>query len=137
MSAECKAALGEGDLGLAYVNEVRARAKNMTYVKNAGGADAANYSIEEYGSFSGQDFAMKAIRFERRLEFGCEGQRLFDLRRWGVAKDVINEYIGNEARTITPFGVAAKPYMDKHDLAPIPLGAIDLSNNALTQNPDW
>ncbi len=137
MSAECKAALGADDLGLAYVNEVRARAKDMTYVKNAGGADAANYSIEEYGSFSGADHAMKAIRFERRLEFGCEGQRLFDLRRWGVAKEVITEYIANEARTITPFGVAANPYQDKHDLAPIPLGAIDLSGGALSQNPGY
>jgi len=111
----------------------------MTYVKNVDGSgnDAANYSVEPYGSFPSQEYAIKAVRFERRLELGMEGQRLFDIRRWGNGVQVMNDYITNEARTIPPFGTAAKSYQDKNNLCPIPLNAIDLSGNILIQNPGY
>ena len=38
-------------------------------------------------------YARKAVRFERRLELGMEGHRLFDIRRWGVAESVMNAYL--------------------------------------------
>ena len=115
------------------------RAKNMTYVKDVNNPanDAANYEIEPYASFPDATFARKAVRFERRLELGVEGHRLFDLRRWGVTKQVLDTYVANEARTIPPFGVAAKPYNSAYDNFPIPIGAIDLSGGILTQNPGY
>ena len=139
MAAECAAETGDLDTALGYVNQVRNRAKNMTYVKDVDGSgnDAANYSVEPYGSFPSQEYAIKAVRFERRLELGMEGQRLFDIRRWGNGVQVMNDYITNEARTITPFGTAAKSYQEKHNLCPIPLNAIDLSGNILIQNPGY
>ncbi len=138
MAAECAAEGGNIDTALDYVNRVRNRAKSMTYVKSIGSDDdAANYSVEPYASFSGKDYAIKAVRFERRLEFGMEGHRLFDLRRWGNGAQVMNDYITNEARTIPPFGTAAKSFQDKHNLLPIPLNAIDLSGGILTQNPGY
>jgi hypothetical protein len=66
-----------------------------------------------------------------------EGNRMFDLRRWGVAEQVMNEYFVNEARIITNFGEKVSPYEAKHNLFPIPLGAIDLSGGALMQNPGY
>ena len=137
MAAE--AAVETDDLGkaLEWTNMVRMRAKNMSYVQAAGGGDAANYQIEPYASFPDATFARKAVRFERRLELGVEGHRLFDLRRWGVTKDVLDTYIANEARTIPPFGVAANAYNSAYDNFPIPLGAIDLSGGVLTQNPGY
>lgn len=139
MAAECAAEGGDVDTALEYVNRVRNRAKNMTYVKDVdgSGSNAANYSVEPYASFPDKDYAIKAVRFERRLEFGMEGQRLFDIRRWGNGVAVMNTYFTNEARTITPIGIAAKPYQDKHNLMPIPLNAIDLSGDILTQNPGY
>lgn len=141
MAAEAAVEKTSPDLPLAleYVNQVRNRAKNMTYVQNeAGDAPAANYQIEPYTSFPSQEYARKAVRFERRLEFGMEGHRLFDLRRWGVAEETINTYISNEAEDIylsdyTRFGT----YTDKHDLFPIPVNAIDQSGGILTQNPGY
>ncbi|MEM9547254.1 MAG: RagB/SusD family nutrient uptake outer membrane protein [Bacteroidota bacterium] len=138
MAAE--AAVETGDLGTALtnVNLVRERAKNSSKVQAVDGSgDAANYVIEPYASFPDANFARKAVRFERRLELGMEGHRLFDLRRWGVAKEVMTEYFSNEARTITNFGDKVSPYEDKHDLFPIPLNAIDLSGGVLTQNAGY
>ena len=137
MAAEAAAETGDISTALSYVNRVRNRAKNMTYVKDLAGADAANYVIEPYSSFPDADYAVKAVRFERRLELGVEGHRLFDLRRWGNSASVISAYISNEARTITPFGVAANAYQAKHDLSPIPLNAIDLSQDIIIQNTGY
>ena len=137
MAAEAAAETGNTAVALNYVNQVRNRAKNMTYVKDAAGADAANYVIEPYASFPDAAYAVKAVRFERRLELGVEGHRLFDLRRWGNSASVISEYILNEARTITPFGVAANAYQSKHDLSPIPLNAIDQSQGVIQQNTGY
>ncbi|MBD1262770.1 RagB/SusD family nutrient uptake outer membrane protein [Maribacter polysiphoniae] len=145
LAAEAAVEKSSPDLPLAleYVNRVRNRAKNMTYVQALDNnnvaipdTDAANYQIEPYASFPDQAFARKAVRFERRLELGMEGHRLFDLRRWGVAEEVINTYIANEAEDINQsdygrFGT----YTDKYNLFPIPLTAIDQSGNILDQNP--
>lgn len=138
MAAE--AALETNDLptALNYVNQVRNRAKNMTYVMNeTGDAPAANYQIEPYSSFPDADFARKAVRFERRLELGMEGHRLFDLRRWGVTVSVLNDYVENESRTISNFDTKVNTYQQHMDLLPIPVNAIDLSGGVLNQNPGY
>lgn len=138
MAAEAAVETGDLTMALDYVNQVRNRAKNMTYVQNeAGTADAANYEIEPYLSFPDQTFARKAVRMERRLELGMEGHRLFDLRRWGNGTTIMNAYFTNEARVITSFAGKARPYDAHFDLLPIPLEAIDLSGGALTQNPGF
>lgn len=136
MAAEAAVETGDLNTALDYVNRVRNRAKNMTPVKDVNDEtqDAANYNVEPYASFPDQDYARKAVRFERRLELGMEGHRLFDIRRWGVGTTVMNEYFTNEARVITSFAGKAKPYEAKHDVSPIPLNAIDLSGGILTQN---
>ena len=122
---------------LGYVNQIRNRAKNSTPVLDADGTPAANYVIEPYASFPSQDYARKAVRMEKRLETAMEGQRLFDLRRWGNAEKVMNDYFTNEARTITNFGQKVSPYQSKHNVFPIPQQAIDLSGGALQQNTGY
>jgi len=134
-------------MALDYVNRVRNRAKNMSYVQALDAnnnpipdTDAANYQIEPYASFPDPDFARKAVRFERRLEFGMEGHRLFDLRRWGNTEQTINSYIQNEGEDFdqsnydSKFGTYQSP---KHDLFPIPINAIDQSGGVLEQNPGY
>jgi len=140
MGAEAAAEVGGAEIpnALAWVNLVRNRAKNMTYVQNTDGTGpAANYVVEPYADFADQDFAIKAVRHERRLELGMEGHRLFDLRRWGNAETIMNNYIANEARTINRIADKFAPYSSKHDLLPIPITAIDISAGVLTQNPGW
>jgi len=137
MAAEAAAELDDLDTALDYVNMVRNRAKNMTYVKAENGSNAANYNIEPYASFSNKEFALKAIRFERRLELAMEGHRFFDLARWDIAVPVINQYIVNETETISNFGPKTSPFQEKMTIMPIPTTAIDLSGNILEQNPGY
>ena len=90
LKAECEARTGSDDLGLGEVNRVRVRAANPDgFVKlEDGNTPAANYVIGLYPGFSDPLFALKAIKFERRLELGQEGHRYYDLQRWG---DVVSE----------------------------------------------
>ena len=61
-----------------------------------------------------------AIKQERRVEFGMEYERFFDLVRYG---DAINVLGGNG-------------YQNKHRYYPIPTSALN-SNPNLVQNPEW
>jgi len=138
MAAEAAVETGDLASALTYVNQVRERAANTSVVQavdNSG--PAANYQVGTYASFPDATFARDAVRFERRVELGMEGHRLFDLRRWGVTTTVLPEYYANETRTITNFGGKVLPYQATYDILPIPVDAIGLSGGALTQNPGY
>lgn len=137
MAAEAAVETNDLSTALENVNRVRNRAKTSDYMQAPGGGNAANYSIEPYTTFANADFARKAVRFERRVELGMEGHRLFDLRRWGNGVQVMNTYFTNEARTIIPFGQKVGAYTSTHDLFPIPLAAIEGSAQILSQNPGY
>jgi len=99
--AEVAAAENELSKATQLVNVIRERADN--YHVQEGGVvdgthpnDAANYKIGLYPTFSDQEYAWKAIKFEHRLEFYMEGFRFFNLVRWGDAAQVISEYLERE-----------------------------------------
>lgn len=143
LAAEAEIEGGSLNIAEGYVNQVRQRAKDMTYVKNADGTtDAANYVIEPYtsGTFNaqGQSFARKAVRHERRLELGMEGHRYYDLRRYGTdAVDIMNTFFDNENRLFGNGRLDGITYQSKHSLLPIPQRAIDLSNGQIKQISQW
>ena len=81
------------------INRVRTRAMNSDYVKDFYDQtkDAANYKIGLYpASVWNQDYARQALRTEMRLEKAMEGERFFDLVRWGIAKETMNNYFAAE-----------------------------------------
>ena len=135
MAAEAAVESGDEEKARGYVNKVRQRALNSTTIKATDGSDAANYDIGLYNSSwaGAQSAARTAVRTERRLEFGMEGHRSFDLRRWGVAETVMNNYITRESQTITSFA-KGQAYQGKHNMFPIPLSAIDGSGGVISQN---
>lgn len=136
MAAEAAAETDDLGKALGYVNQVRERAMNSSVVMN-GEVPAANYNIALYPDFASKEYAVKAVRFERRLELGMEGKRLFDIRRWEGTSARMNAYFVNENRTIPSFVVSPGAYDDHFNVSPIPLRAIDLSQNILTQNPQY
>jgi hypothetical protein len=104
----------------------------------------ATYKVSPYtaGDWPDAATALRAIRLERRLELGMEGQRLFDLRRYGLteAQTTMTSYLTKE-KTRRTYKDAQTPYETKHQLFPIPQIEIDLSkigaNSVLTQNTGW
>ncbi len=138
MAAECEVEVGSSEKAMEYVNQIRTRAANAsTWVKDASGNNAANYEISNYPSGLSKDAARTAVRTERRLELGMEGHRFFDLKRWGVAKSVINTYLAKESQKRRY--LAGAQFQDKNIRFPIPQDAIDQSNDdngnpTLTQN---
>ncbi|WP_405381725.1 RagB/SusD family nutrient uptake outer membrane protein [Maribacter sp. LLG6340-A2] len=138
--AEIEAPGGSLDKALEYVNMVRRRAANSEHWVKEYDSDenAANYVISEYTSFPNADFARDAVRFERKLELSGEGHRFFDLVRWGVAAEELNEYLDYESTLlVTKFG-GASFVAGKNEFFPIPQAQIDITGaDILQQNPGY
>jgi len=138
LAAEAAVETGALEKARGYVNQVRERAMNMTWVKDEAGNNAANYVIGLYNSaWTDAAVARKAVRMERRLELGMEGHRLTDLRRYGNMAEVMAAYVENESRTVTTLKAKMNPYKSAYEVFPIPQNAIDLSGGVLQQNPGY
>jgi len=93
-----------GDLETArtWVNKIRQRASNSidaAYQPQDISKLMADYAVGQYPAEGWtQDYARKAVRLERRLELALEGQRWFDLIRWGTAVDTMNKYFATEKK---------------------------------------
>lgn len=142
MAAECEVQLDNLEQARTYVNMVRARAANSDdFVTDENGDPAANYVISEYTTpWSDPDMAMEAVEMERKLELAQEGHRFFDLKRWGVADVVLNDFIANTNQNLGPSSClnGAKFTKGKSELMPIPQQEIDLiGSDILKQNPGY
>ena len=86
----------------------------------------ASYYVAEYPAAGWtQDYARRAVRMERRLELAMEGNRWFDLVRWGTVVETMNAYYASESKL--------RPYYKDADLTqnevyfPIPLSEVENS----------
>ncbi len=135
--AEALIELDQLDAARIIINEIRQRAKASTgrlYYGN--GAPLADYNVGLYSDFPNKEFARKALRWERRLELAEEGIRFFDLVRWGIAKETMDEYFQTEKlkRAYLVDGAFVK---GKHEYLPIPQQQIILSKGLYKQNPGY
>ena len=105
---------------IAIINQVRARARNT--VTAAGGTPPAG-TLPDRPASSDKAIVKDWLMSERRVELGFENQRMADLKRWKVAKEVMT--------------AAGKNFQDKHYLYPIPQSEIDASAGTLTQNQGY
>jgi len=165
MLAEADVETGNLAGALTIVNQIRTRAgvtaqgpgtsrADMAIAPNDPRITWATYRIGLYPAFPDANYAREAVRMERRLELAMEGQRLFDLRRYGMtyAKAVINGYLtgtgaapwgsnGGREDTRRTYKTSAEAFADRHRLYAIPQDQIDISKVGgqltLTQNPGW
>jgi hypothetical protein len=69
------------------------------------------------------------------LELALEGQRFYDLVRWGVAQQELTEYFAYEIPKLSLQFSGSKFTAGKHEYLPIPQRQIDLqSAEVLKQN---
>src|SRR6266851_3514233 len=102
----------------------------------------AKYKIGLYTiPWTVQATARQAVHYERRLELAMEGQRFFDLRRWGGSDTVVANYISKEKTRIPYLTLAATYSLPKFLYYPIPSVQIELSRvgteDRLKQNTGW
>ena len=136
MRAEALAQLGQTAEAIALVNQVRSRAKGMIANSIVSGYPLkynVHYAVSTYnGSYSKED-VLAIVKMERRLELAMEGERFFDLVRWGDAATVINRFYTTEAATMS-FLSDAVFTANKNEYAPVPYEQISASNGHYTQN---
>jgi hypothetical protein len=163
MLAEADVETGNLPGALLIVNQIRARAAVKAQGPGTNRADMAidpadtritwaTYRIGPYPAFPTPAYARQAVQFERRLELAMEGQRLFDLRRWGNAAAVINGYLtgtgaapygsnGGREDARRTYKTSAEAFTARHRFYAVPQQQIDLSKSGgqetLTQNPGW
>ncbi|MDG1023611.1 MAG: RagB/SusD family nutrient uptake outer membrane protein [Flavobacteriaceae bacterium] len=152
-AAEAKVELGKLEEARALVNRLRARAANPEGFNPGAtqgatrpeytltGEAGANYNIGEYtAAWTDTATARRAVRYETRLETAMEGNRFFDLQRWGVQAEVLNDYLSRESeyRVYLKGKTFTSP---KNQFYPIPTYAIDRSfldgSPSLTQDPNY
>ena len=154
MYAECLIHDGDYAGAMEYINKVRARAANAPTEAEAGittknytlddkvngktvNGTAANYRIGLYTSLDASN-AMKALMRERRAELGMEGNRWFDLARWGNIADELNAFIKFE---MSPTGGQKSKYVFGYDSKmvtfPIPESEIQTAEGRFVQNVNW
>ena len=138
MQAEAYIELGQQTSALVLINQVRARAAASTgKLKKLDGTFASNYNVQQYPSAGWtQAYARTAMQWERRLEFATEGDRFFDLVRWGMAEQTLNAYINIEKARRT-FLATAKFTAGRDEYLPIPQSEITFTNGLYKQNPGY
>ena len=120
MLAEAYNELGETDKAIAEVNKIRARVRMPEL--NSGPAWMAVGSKDE---------TTQRIRDERARELAGEGQRYWDLRRWGLLESTVKN-----ATDILGDLMYERVYQPRHEIWPIPFVEMERNPN-LTQNEDW
>lgn len=124
IAAEAAYYNGDAATAIQLVNSVRDRARRDS--------DNPNALPQIPGSVAGEDL-LNVIKHERRVELAMEGNRYWDLLRWGDAKETLkNFYATNELHNVEdPFEVGVNEFM------PIPLNEIRNSKGALSQNDGY
>ena len=112
--AEAENELGNGSEAMTYLNQVRARS-NATLMT----------------TYQSKMLMRSAILEERAKEFACEGDRRWDLIRWGVYLDAMNAIGGRDEANIS------KSRENRHLLYPIPTVEMNVNKAITENNPGW
>jgi starch-binding outer membrane protein, SusD/RagB family len=123
MAAEAAFKTGDASTALTLVNQIRLRARNGAVTGDP--ADLGSVTMDD-------------IVKERRLELAMEGQRFFDLVRWGrqsiMSGQELQKYLGGVPQ---PSAATCNFTPGKNDFFPIPEVEVINSNYSLVQYPGW
>lgn len=116
-----------------YINMVRRRASGSSRTDVEAISRVRTIENIPLNDVQASDDLRKAVRHERRVEFGMEYQRLFDLQRWNAYVETMNSYAGKPNSN----GKGAAFKKGVNELFPIPQAEIDRSGGSTVQNPGY
>ena len=114
--AEAENELGNATSALSHLNQVRERSQ-------------AELATE--AQLNSQQKRRSAILEERAKEFACEGDRRWDLVRWGIYLDAMNAIGGTDDSGVL------KSRTDRCLLFPIPAQELNTNKAITSNNPGW
>lgn len=118
--AEAYNETGSYSQAIAIINTIRNRARTSVTV---GGTLPPAGTLPDRIASVDKTQIKGWLMHERRVELGFESQRFNDLKRWGIAKQVLV--------------ALGKNFQDFNYLYPIPQGEIDKSGGSITQNTGY
>lgn len=123
---------------LPIINELRERASNSKEkLKLPDGTYPVDYKVALYvdgvNCTWDRDFAWNALVWENRLEMAMEGRRFFDLVRWGIAAEVMNQHFQKERERRSWLNVAFFT-AGRDEYLPIPQAQMNWSQGVYKQN---
>ena len=143
MRAEALIELGNLSEARTIINDIRRRASNSIDKHIAYAAGFCDIALYPESYFSTKEQARKCLRWERRLEMAMESSRYFDLRRWGVASEVLNAYFATESQSVYN-GVEYGKYLteahytaEKNEFFPIPYNQLYYIPGLYVQNKNY
>lgn len=117
--AEAYQETGNTVQAIAIINRIRERARNSVGID--GTMPPAGTLPDRNTASVNEDEIRGWLIHERRVELGFESHRFNDLKRWGIAKQVLG----------------SRGFQDHHSLYPVPQGEIDKSGGTITQNTGY
>ncbi len=133
MAAEAYNEIGNTPEAWRLLNEVRHRA-GATETNSLQAYKTAQPNLYELPYFNSGDEAdnfRTALYWERGFELAFEGQRKYDLLRWGILGDALKLFQSKMDKSLKGKYVAGDKFIKgKHELFPIPLGELQ-ANPAL------
>ena len=117
--AEAENELGHMDVAMTYLNKVRER------------SNATPASAEGNGAIDTKTKMRSAVIEERAKELACEGDRRWDLIRWGIYLDAMNAIEGSDDSGVS------KVREERCLLYPLPAAEINTNKHITKNNPGW
>ncbi|MCB0548568.1 MAG: RagB/SusD family nutrient uptake outer membrane protein [Phaeodactylibacter sp.] len=139
MKAEALIELNRLGEALLIINAIRERAGSDASTSRlvfADGSPTGKWNVGTYQSLGDQENARKILRWERRLELAFESKRFFDLVRWGIAAETLNDYFASE-KLRRDYLIDARFTAGRDEYLAIPQQQITISRGLYVQNPGY
>ncbi len=137
MAAEAYNETGNTPKAWELLNDVRERAK-ATKVNSLQEYKNVHKKLYDLPFFNGGDAAdnfRTALYWERGFELAFEGQRKYDLLRWGILAETLQLFQSKMDKSLKGKYVAGDNFVKgKHELFPIPLGELQANPALNNQN---
>jgi len=124
--AEAKNELGDAATALSFLQKVQKRSN-----ANQRTTEELRTLIDPSNELSEKELLRSAIIEERAKELACEGDRRWDIIRWGIYLNAMNAIEGNDDAGVS------KSRLSRNLLFPLPAQEINTNKAINENNPGW